>query len=71
MKKTLHLSNSFNSILAITTASSAFLSRLSDMHHGSIEATRPDMIPIDASLTNLFLSKSLPSSIITLVFAIA
>lgn len=71
MKKTLHFSNSFNNIFAITTASSAFLSRLSDMHHGSIEATRPDMMPTEASLTNLFLSKSLLSSIITLVFAIA
>ena len=66
-----HFSNSFNNILAITTASSAFLSRLSDMHHGSVEATRPDMMPTDASLTNLSLSKSLPSSVITLVFAIA
>lgn len=71
MKKNVYLSSSFNSIFAINTASSAFLSRLSDMHHGSIEATRPDMMPIDASLTNLSLSKSPPSSIITFVFAIA
>lgn len=71
MKKNIYLSSSFNNIFAITTASSAFLSRLNDMHHGSIEATRPDMMPTDASLTNLSLSKSLPSSIITLVFAIA
>lgn len=71
MKKNVYLSSSFNNIFAIATASSAFLSRLSDMHHGSIEATRPDMIPTEASLTNLSLSKSLPSSIITLVFAIA
>lgn len=70
MKKTLYVSNFFNNIFAIATASSAFLSEFSRLAHESEKARRAAIKWTEASLTNLSLSKSLPSSIITLVFAI-
>ena len=71
MKKTLYLSNFFNNIFAIATASSAFLSEFNRLAHESEEARRAAIKWTEAFLTNSSSSKDPFSVVIIFVFAIA